>query len=101
MEDIITEVKGFTNQETAELFEVVALDTEVLGNFLAYFKKMSKHTKDLTTAFNAFLAAVEDDPESEYADGKILSEDLIPPMLAEEYILVQKLLLVCAKFSNQ
>ena len=100
MEDNMTEVKGFTNQDTAELFEVVAFDTKVLDDFLAYFKKMSKHTKELAKAFAAYLDAIEDDPEAEYANGKIPSEDLIPPLLAEEYILVQKLMLACAKFSN-
>ena len=97
----MTEVKSFKEQETAELFEAVAFDTKVLGDFLAYFKKMSKHTKDLANTFDAYLTDVEEEPASEYAEGKIPSEDLIPPMLAEEYILVQKLLLACAKFSNQ
>ena len=101
MKETMTEVKSFKEQETAELFDTVAFDTKVLGDFLAYFKKMSKHTKDLAGAFDAYLTDIEDESVGEYADGKIPSEDLIPPMLAEEYILVQKLMLACAKFSNQ
>lgn len=100
MDKLMKEVKDFADPATAELFEVVALDTKVLGDFLYYFKKVHKHTKDLTTAFDVYLSAIEADPEAEYADGKIPSEELIPPLMAEQYILVQKLMLACARFSN-
>lgn len=94
------EVKDFVDPATADLFEAVALDTKVLGDFLNYFKKITRHTKELTTALDAYLSAIEANPEAEYSDGKILSEELIAPLMAEQYILVQKLMLACAKFSN-
>lgn len=100
MEEAMTELKGFTNEETADLFEEVILDTKILSDFLVYFKKMTRHSKDLTIAFDAHLQAAGDDLEALYADGKIPSEDLIPPLLADQFVLVQKLLLACAKFST-
>ena len=100
MKNSLTEVKNCKDPKTAELFEVVSMDTKVLADFLAYFKKMSKHTEELTAAFDAYLTGIDKDPQAEYADGKIPSEDLIPALLAEEYVLVQKLMLACAKFSN-
>ena len=101
MEEALTELKGFTDEETAGLFEEVIIDTKILSNFLAYFKKMTRHTKELTTAFDYYLNTIEDDPEAVFADGKLPSEDLIPPLLADQFVLVQKLMLACAKFSNQ
>lgn len=100
MEEALTELKGFTDEETVGLFEEVIIDTKILSDFLAYFKKMTRHTKELNTAFDYYLNTIEDDPESVYADGKLPSEDLIPPLLADQFVLVQKLMLACAKFSN-
>ena len=96
----MTVLEAFTNEETAELFEEVIIDTKILEDFLAYFKKITKHTKDLSLAFDRYLLSIEDDLEAAYADGKVPSEDLVPPLLADQYTLVQKLLLACAKFSN-
>ena len=100
MDDMMKEVKDFVDPATADLFEAVVLDTKVLDDFLDYFKKIHRHTKELTIAFDAYLSAIEANPEAEYADGKIPSEELIAPLMAEQYILVQKLMLACAKFSN-
>lgn len=101
MEELLTEIKAFTNGETAELFEEVVIDTKILDDFLSYFKKLSRHTKDLSIVFDRYLLSIEGDLEAAYADGKVPSEDLIPPLLADQYALVQKLMLACAKFSNQ
>ncbi len=101
MENKVKEVKDFLNPATAELFEEVALDNKVLGDFLAYFKKMSKHTKDLTIALDTYFDEIGEDFEAQFADGKIPSEGLIPPLLTEQFVLVQKLILACAKFNNQ
>jgi hypothetical protein len=100
VEESMTVLEAFTNEETAELFEEVIIDTKILEDFLAYFKKITKHTKDLSLAFDRYLISIEDDLEAAYADGKVPSEDLVPPLLADQYTLVQKLLLACAKFSN-
>ena len=101
MKDDFTELIGFANQDTAELFEAVSMDTKILSDFLAYFKKMARHSNDLTSAFDNYLNSIENDPCAVYSDGKLPSEDLIPPLLAEQFALVQKLILACAKFSNQ
>jgi hypothetical protein len=101
MADKLTEVKDFINTNTAELFEDVTLDINILNDFLSYFKIMSKRSKNLSIAFEAYLNITGADLEVEDADGNIPSELLIPPLLAEQYILVQKLMLACAKFSNQ
>ena len=101
MEKALTELKGFTDEETAGLFEEVIIDSKILSDFLAYFKKMTRHTKELTTALDSYLYTIEDNLEAVYADGKLPSEDLIPHLLADQFVLVQKLMLACAKFSNQ
>jgi hypothetical protein len=77
MADKLTEVKDFINTNTAELFEDVTLDINILNDFLTYFKKMSKRSNNLSTAFDAYLDITGADFEVEDADGNIPSELLI------------------------
>lgn len=100
MEDQMTELKDFSNEKMADLFKEVMIDTKVLEDFLAFFKKVSKHTKDLNAAFEEYLCSIEGDSDAVYEDGKIPSEELVPALLTDQFALVQKLLLACAKFIN-